>query len=87
MGGRSICSKRKLLKDNTGNSRLAVLIDAENAQPGIVEGLMVEIANYGTASVKRIYGDWTVPSLKGWKDVLLQYSIQPMQQFVYTKGK
>jgi uncharacterized LabA/DUF88 family protein len=69
------------------NSKLAVLIDAENAQPSIVEGLMVEIANYGTASVKRIYGDWTVPGLKGWKDVLLQHSIQPMQQFVYTKGK
>jgi uncharacterized LabA/DUF88 family protein len=48
---------------------------------------MVEIANYGTASVKRIYGDWTGPGLKGWKDVLLQHSIQPMQQFVYTKGK
>lgn len=69
------------------SSKLAVLIDAENAQPSIVEGLMVEIANYGTASVRRIYGDWTGPSLKGWKDVLLQHSIQPMQQFVYTKGK
>jgi len=66
---------------------LAVLIDAENAQPGIVDGLMVEVANYGTASVKRIYGDWTSPGLKGWKDVLLQHSIQPMQQFSYTKGK
>jgi len=67
--------------------KLAVLIDAENAQPSIVDGLLVEIANYGTASVKRIYGDWTGPSLKGWKEVLLQYSIQPMQQFAYTKGK
>ena len=69
------------------NNKLAVLIDAENAQPSIVDGLMVEIANYGTASVKRIYGDWTGPGLKGWKDVLLQYSIQPIQQFLYTKGK
>jgi len=67
--------------------KLAVLIDAENAQPSIVDGLLVEIANYGTASVKRIYGDWTGPSLKGWKEVLLQFSIQPMQQFAYTKGK
>ncbi len=67
--------------------KLAVLIDAENAQPSIVDGLLVEIANYGTASVKRIYGDWTGPSLKGWKEVLLQHSIQPMQQFAYTKGK
>ncbi|MBU0484026.1 MAG: NYN domain-containing protein [Proteobacteria bacterium] len=68
-------------------NKLAVLIDADNAQPSIVDGLLSEIANYGTASVKRIYGDWTSPGLKGWKDVLLQYSIQPMQQFAYTKGK
>jgi uncharacterized LabA/DUF88 family protein len=67
--------------------KLAVLIDADNAQPSIVDDLLAEIANYGIASVKRIYGDWTAPSLKGWKEVLLQYSIQPMQQFAYTKGK
>lgn len=68
-------------------TRLAVLIDADNAQPTIIESLLSEIANYGIASVKRIYGDWTSPGLKGWKEVLLQYSIQPMQQFAYTKGK
>ena len=67
--------------------KLAVLIDADNAQPSIVEGLLSEIAKYGTASVKRIYGDWTVPGLKGWKEILLQYSIQPIQQFGYTSGK
>ena len=67
--------------------KLAVLIDADNAQPSIVDGLLSEIANYGVASVKRIYGDWTSPGLKGWKEVLLQYSIQPMQQFAYTTGK
>lgn len=67
--------------------KLAVLIDADNAQPTIVDGLMIEIANYGTASVKRIYGDWTAPNLKGWKEVLLEYSIQPIQQFAYTQGK
>jgi uncharacterized LabA/DUF88 family protein len=67
--------------------KLAVLIDADNAQPGIVDGLLAEIANYGTANVKRIYGDWTRPGLKGWKEVLLRHSIQPMQQFTYTKGK
>lgn len=67
--------------------KLAVLIDADNAQPSIVDDLLAEIANYGVASVKRIYGDWTVPGLKGWKEVLLQHSIQPMQQFAYTKGK
>ena len=67
--------------------KLAVLIDADNAQPSIVEGLLSEIAKYGTANVKRIYGDWTVPGLKGWKEVLLLYSIQPIQQFGYTSGK
>jgi uncharacterized LabA/DUF88 family protein len=71
---------------DNGN-KLAVLIDADNAQPGIVDSLLAEIANYGIASVRRIYGDWTGPGLKGWKDVLLEHSIQPMQQFAYTKGK
>lgn len=69
------------------SDKLAVLIDADNAQPSIVDGLLSEIANYGTASVKRIYGDWTNPGLKGWKEILLHHSIQPMQQFAYTKGK
>jgi len=67
--------------------RLAVLIDAENAQPSIVDGLLEEIVNYGIASVKRIYGDWTDSKLKSWKEVLLEHSIQPIQQFSYTKGK
>ncbi|OGP85695.1 MAG: Maebl [Deltaproteobacteria bacterium RBG_16_54_11] len=67
--------------------KLAVLIDADNAQPSIIEGLLAEIAKYGTASVKRIYGDWTGPYLKSWKEVLLLYSIQPIQQFRYTVGK
>jgi len=67
--------------------KLAVLIDADNTQPRIIEGLLAEVANYGTASVKRIYGDWTSTALKGWKEVLLEYSIQPVQQFAYTKGK
>ncbi|MFQ5597826.1 MAG: NYN domain-containing protein [Nitrospiria bacterium] len=72
---------------NDRSEKLAVLIDAENAQPAIIDGLLAEVAKYGTANVKRIYGDWTLPGLKGWKDVLLQHSIQPMQQFGYTKGK
>lgn len=66
---------------------LAVLIDADNAQPTIIDELLAEIANYGVASVKRIYGDWTSPRLNGWKDILLDHSIQPIQQFAYTKGK
>lgn len=67
--------------------RLAVLIDADNAMPSITEELMAEIAKYGVASVKRIYGDWTTPNLIGWKKVLLEHSIQPIQQFRYTVGK
>jgi len=67
--------------------KLAVLIDADNARPAIVEGLLAEIAKYGTAHVKRIYGDWTKPDLNGWKESLLRYSIQPIQQFRYTVGK
>ncbi len=71
----------------TATSRLAVLIDADNAQPAIVDGLLAEVAKYGVASVKRIYGDWTGPHLKGWKETLLSHSIQPIQQFRYTTGK
>lgn len=67
--------------------RLAVLIDADNAPASIIEGLLAEIANYGIASVKRIYGDWTTPNLGGWKAVLLENSIHPVQQFRYTTGK
>lgn len=67
--------------------KLAVLIDADNAQPLIVEGLLAEIAKYGTANVKRIYGDWTSTKLRGWKEHLLNHSIQPIQQFGYTTGK
>lgn len=67
--------------------KLAVLIDADNAQPTIIEELLAEIAKFGTANVKRVYGDWTSPQLKGWKAVLLEYAIQPIQQFSYTTGK
>jgi uncharacterized LabA/DUF88 family protein len=69
------------------STRLAVLIDADNAQPSITEGLLAEVAKYGTAHVKRAYGDWTAPQLRGWKDQLLAQSIQPIQQFAYTRGK
>jgi uncharacterized LabA/DUF88 family protein len=69
------------------SQKLAVLIDADNTQPAIIEPLLAEIAKYGIASVKRIYGDWTLPNLKGWKDVLAEQAIQPIQQFRYTTGK
>jgi len=75
------------MSQNNIQQKLAVLIDADNAQPAIIEELLAEIAKFGTASVKRIYGDWTSPGLKGWKEVLLDYAIQPIQQFSYTTGK
>ena len=68
-------------------ARLAVLIDADNAQPAMIEGLLAEVAKFGTAHVKRAYGDWTGSSLRGWKEQLLAQSIQPIQQFAYTRGK
>jgi hypothetical protein len=67
--------------------RLAVLIDADNAQPAVIEGLLAEVAKYGVASVKRIYGDFTSNQQSQWKKALLQHSINPVQQFAYTSGK
>jgi uncharacterized LabA/DUF88 family protein len=73
------------MPDNS--STLALLIDADNASPKIVGGLLAEVAKYGVASVRRVYGDWTRPNLAGWKSCLLEHSIQPIQQFAYTTGK
>ncbi len=67
--------------------RLAVLIDADNASVRLIEPLLKEVAKYGTANVKRIYGDWTSPQLSSWKPKLHQFAIQPIQQFNYTSGK
>ena len=69
------------------NEKLAVLVDADNAQASIVQELLAEISRYGTATVKRAYGDWTTQNLVGWKDVLHRFAIQPIQQFRYTTGK
>jgi hypothetical protein len=66
---------------------LAVLIDADNAQAAVIEGLLAEIARFGEATVKRIYGDFTAPTSSSWKKVLQQYAIKPVQQFAYTTGK
>jgi uncharacterized LabA/DUF88 family protein len=69
------------------NAKLAVLIDADNAQSSIVAQLLGEISLYGVATVKRVYGDWTTPNLKGWKEALNAHALQPVQQFSYTSGK
>ncbi|MBC7972422.1 MAG: NYN domain-containing protein [Verrucomicrobia bacterium] len=69
------------------SDRLAVLIDADNANADLIEALLKEVAKYGTSHVKRIYGDWTNTQLGKWKDKLNKFAIQPMQQFRYTTGK
>ena len=69
------------------NDKLAVLIDADNAQASLIHELLAEASRYGTASVKRAYGNWTNSSLSSWKKVLHEFAIQPIQQFNYTTGK
>ncbi len=75
------------MQQEHSQKKLAVLIDADNTQPAIIDALLPEIAKYGIASVRRIYGDWTTPNLRGWKKFLLEQAIQPIQQFRYTVGK
>jgi hypothetical protein len=70
-----------------GSPRLAVLIDADNAQASVIEPLLAEIAKFGEATVKRIYGDFTAPTSAQWKKALNKHAIKPVQQFAYTKGK
>jgi uncharacterized LabA/DUF88 family protein len=77
----------QLSRSDSDQSRLAVLIDADNAQPSVIDALLAEVAKFGVASVKRIYGDWTSTSHTQWKKSLLKHSIQPVQQFAYTSGK
>ena len=69
------------------NHKLAVLIDADNAQASVIRELLAEVSRYGTATIKRAYGDWTSSNLKSWKEVLHALAIQPIQQFSYTTGK
>src|SRR3954468_9656370 len=71
----------------TKDLRLAVLIDADNIPYSNIREMMVEIAKYGTPTFKRIYGEWTKPTLSGWKTVLLENAITPIQQYSYTSGK
>lgn len=69
------------------NAKLAVLIDADNAQASVIQELLAEVSRYGTATIKRAYGDWTTTNLTSWKAVLHSMAIQPVQQFRYTTGK
>ncbi len=67
--------------------RLAVLIDADNAPRTALKEIMAEVAVYGSATIKRIYGDWTAPNMASWKPLLLEHAITPFQQYSYTTGK
>lgn len=67
--------------------RLAVLIDADNVPANYVTGMFEEITKYGTPTFKRIYADWTKPTVTAWKKVLLEHAITPIQQYSYTRGK
>ena len=83
------------MKENNNNNfsneirdlRLAVLIDADNVPYSNVKQMFEEIAKYGTPTFKRIYADWTKPTVSGWKTVLLENAITPIQQYSYSTGK
>ena len=66
---------------------IAVLIDGDNAQATLIKEIISEVSKYGKATIRRIYGDWTSSTMKSWKDVLNEYSINPIQKFSYTKSK
>ncbi len=72
---------------NLSRHKLAMLIDGDNAQSSLLPQMLVEAGKYGMVTVRRIYGDWTTPSMNSWKDVLNFHAIQPIQQFRYTIGK
>jgi uncharacterized LabA/DUF88 family protein len=72
---------------NTKDLKLAVLIDADNIPYSNISGMLDEIAKLGVPTIKRIYGDWTKPTVSGWKPALLEHAITPIQQYSYTQGK
>ncbi len=76
------------LSQSTGTNRnLALLIDADNVSHTAIAGIIAELAKYGTANIRRAYGDWTAGNMKGWREKLHEFAIRPIQQFSYTKGK
>ncbi|MCW2275709.1 NYN domain-containing protein [Rhodoblastus acidophilus] len=75
------------IKTEELTARLAVLIDADNAQASVIEGVLADVAQFGDPSVKRIYGDFSSANLSSWKTVLHKHAIKPVQQFAYCAGK
>lgn len=72
---------------NDSKFNIAVLIDGDNAQARLIKELIEEVSKYGKATIRRIYGDWTTPQMNSWKEIINQYSINPIQKFSYTTGK
>lgn len=72
--------------DNT-TFKIAVLIDGDNAQAKLMKEILEEVSKYGKATIRRIYGDWTTPQMGSWKNIVNEYSINPVQKFNYTFGK
>lgn len=66
---------------------IAVLIDGDNAQAKLLKETIEEVSKYGKVTIRRVYGDWTIPQMNSWKDILNQYSLSPIQKFSYTTGK
>lgn len=83
----SIPQNTHTMQQSKNNINLAVLIDGDNIPSAYVHEMMQEVTKYGNPTIKRIYGDWTKPSLNKWKAVLLENAITPIQQYGYTTGK
>lgn len=71
----------------TPDRRIALLIDADNVSHGKIAAMLAELSKYGVANIRRAYGDWTTPGMKGWTARLHEHAIRPVQQFSYSKGK
>ena len=73
--------------NSTPDRRIALLIDADNVSHGKIAAMLAELSKYGVANIRRAYGDWTSPGMKGWTARLHEHAIRPVQQFSYSKGK
>jgi uncharacterized LabA/DUF88 family protein len=69
------------------NNKIAILVDGDNAQSKLLKPILEEVSKYGKVTVRRIYGDWTIPQMNSWKEVLNDLSFNPIQKFAYTSGK
>lgn len=81
--GKKECWGKRMVEEK----RFAVLIDADNVSAKYIKYILDEVSNYGVSTYKRIYGDWTSPGAASWKDILLENSVTPVQQYSYTVGK